>query len=303
MKIISVIMLMFLSLAEANAAVIHMFGKEKYGYELPKYEELSHSEDKRDERSMLVLADDENFPVSSVEQGSVFNKIFLDLYNLENIKIILRYNRGNYADSVIDFERGVLQNTDARFGVYYQDMPYSRNQYVYPAFFENKVYIITSAKTKLSLSGKAELKNYKGVYAANDKLPDYVVKEFASLGMEKAESWELAFEKLLTGNADYMAASYYPGLLAAYKLGIRDYITYSKNPVWKIAMFLRVTPKIMKTPVMAKIKAYLKSPRYKKVREEAFEELIQIYKKNTEGIVPPTFAGAGEEVPPVGMDK
>lgn len=304
MKIICA-MLLFCCVANAHASIIRMYGKEKYGFDQPKYEELSYTEDKRDEGRIFALADSENFPLSSIEQGSVFNKVFLDLFDLEGIKIILQYDRRNYADSVIDFERGVLRNIEARFGVYYQDMPYSRNEYVYPALFENKIYIITSAKMKISLNGKAELKNYKGVYVIKDKLPDYIFREFNSLGMQKVENWENAYEQLLTGRADYVAASYYPSLLEAYKLGIRDYITYSKNPVWKIAMFLRVTPKVMKKPVITKIKAYLKSPHYKKVRDDAFEELIQIYKKNTEGIVPPTFANTdnNKEGASADMDK
>lgn len=302
MKIIYAILL-FCCITNAHASAIRMYGKEKYGFDQPKYNELANTEDEKEAGRIFALADSENFPISSIEQGSVFNKVFSDLFELEGIKIILRYDNKNYADSLIDFERGVLRNIDARFGVYYQDMPYSRNEYVYPAFFENKIHIITSAKTKLSLNGKAELKNYKGVYVSSDKLPDYIFKEFNSLGMQKTESWEKAYEQLLTGNADYVAASYYPSLLSSYKLGIRDYVTYSKNPVWKTSMFLRVTPKVMKSRLVAKIKSYLKSPHYKKVRDEAFEELVEIYKRNTAGVVPPTFANTDKETSSADMNK
>ncbi len=290
MKIILFLLLAMFHNAAANADSVNitMYGKEKYGFNQPKYQNNYILLDKSDRFDLFALADSENFPISSLEQGSVFEKIFSKLDETEKIRIFLRYDK-KYTDAAIDFERGRINSVNARFGIYYKEMPYSQNEYVYPAFFENKVYIISSAKTKLTLNGKAELKNYKGVYVQKDKLPDYIYKEFKSLGMVKAESWLEAFELLLTDKVDYMAASYYPSVIEAYKIGLREYVTYSKNPVWKISMFFRVTPKLMKHSKMAKLKAFLKSQQYKKERDEALDELIEIYKENTRGIVPPKF--------------
>lgn len=295
MKIILLLLgaIFYNTAVQADSTNIIMYGKEKYGFDQPKYQNNYLLTEKNNRFDIFALADPENFPISSSEQGSIFEKIFSKLDN-EDIRVIFQYEK-KYEDAVVDFERGKIKNINARFGVYYKEMPYSKNEYVYPAFFENKIYILTAAKTKLTLNGKAELKNYKGAYVKNDKLPDYIYKEFASLGIISTESWLKAFELLLTDQIDYIAASYYPSIIETYKLGLREYVTYSKNPVWKISMFLRVSPNLMKQEKMVKFRAYLKSQQYKKLRDDAFNELVEIYKENTQGVVPPKFINTQSE--------
>lgn len=286
------LMLSFCGVA-ANSAEIKMYGKEIYGYNQPKYnEDYSSKEDERYIFRVLALANPDNFPFSSYEQGSVFSKIFSDMQEITNIRILIRYDTKRYAEKIKEFERGdVLKGDDvnARIGVYYEQYPYSKNSYIYPAFFENTIHLVMPAKNTLNLQGKNSLKNYKGVYAKTDRLPSHVLKDLAAFGVEEVESLPVAFEKLLTGKADYIAASYYPSLIESYKQGIRRYITFSKAPVWKAPMFFRVLPEIMDDERIKKLKSYLKSARYKKVKEEAFKELVNIYEENTRGIVPPTY--------------
>lgn len=279
----------FLSI-NAVADTIEMYGKEQFGYSQPRYKKLNEESRWRDEFQIRALAKADNFPFSSMEQGSVFNKIFEDLAEKKHIKIVLTYSPKNYEQLVTEFERGkVLENTNFHFGVYYEETPYSKNQLIYPSFFENQIYIITSARNKLSLKSKNELKNYKGIYVEKDNFSSFVLKDFASLGMDKVKDFPTAFEELLGGKVDYIAASYYPSQIELYKLGIRDYVTYSQSPVWKIPMFLRSTPGAANHPRLEELKAYFKTPRYKKICKEAFEELLEIYKENTKGIVPPTY--------------
>ena len=57
-------------------------------------------------------------------------------------------------------------------------------------------------------------------------------------------------------------------------------------------MFFRVLPDVMDDKSTEELRKYLKSARYKKVRDEAFKELVQIYEENTRGIVPPTYISA-----------
>lgn len=282
-----------LSIATANADVIKMYGKEKYGFEQPKYEDMGVYE--KNTLILTVLAKNDDFPLSSVEQGSVFNKIFLDLQKYHIANIIFVYPGSDYHEQVESFERGELIEINARFGVYFEEYPYSKNEYLYPAVFENKVYIITSARNKLTLNDKGELKNYKGLYIKKDNVSSYVLKEFIDLGMTETTTYSEAYQKLLTGEADYIAASYYPSLIALYKEGIRDYVVYSKAPVWKMSMFLRVKPNVKAHPKYEMLQKYLRSSQFKKTREDAFNEVIEIYKNTTSGIVPPTYIKSTEE--------
>lgn len=295
MKTVLIILAVCFFSLKANAAVMEMYGKEIYGFNQPKYNEDYSENSQRYIFMISALASHDNFPFSSYEQGSVFSKIFRDIQEVTNVKISIRYNKKRYEEKIKEFERGNVikgEDVNARFGVYYEEYPYSKNSFVYPAFFENTIHLIMPVNKKLSLQGKSSLKNYKGVYAKTDNLPVYVVKNLSALGAEEVKDLPEAFEKILTGKADYIAASYYPSLIESYKQGIRKYVLFSKMPVWKAPMFFRVLPEVMDDKRMEELKKYLKSSHYKKVRDDAFKELVQIYEENTRGIVPPTYINA-----------
>lgn len=270
-----------------QATVIKMIGKEEYGFNQPKY--VNKFIPTRDSFDIYCLAEDNNFPFSSKEQGSVFHRVFDDIFEKEKINIFFQYPK-DYQKSVENFERGIYPEVArALCDVYYEHLPYSKNEYVYPAFFENKIYVITSIQNKLDLTTKESLKKYKGIRSKTDRISSFITKEFANLNIKEMQDYSKAYEELLTGKADYMVASYYPSLIEAYKLGIRNYIVYSADSVWKMPMFLRAHPELKHHPRMKAMEKYLRSARYKKMREDAFEELIEIYKNNTLGIVPPTY--------------
>lgn len=294
MKIILAILMSFFCISDIEASNIKMYGKEKYGYEQPKYIEDYKEKDLRQVLRIVALAKPDNFPLSSIEQGSVFDKIFLDMEDAVSIQISLKYSKDNYKEYVENFEREnqvFLDDINARFAVPYEEYPYSKNSYIYPAFFENRIHLIMSVDNKLSFHGKETLKNYKGVYVKTDNFPKYILKDFNSLGIEECVDYDEALEKLLTGKIDYIAASYYTSIIETYKKGVRNFVVYSKEPVWKISLFLRGLPKLMQNKKLNDLKKYLKSERYKKVREDAFAELIKIYEKNTQGILPPKYIG------------
>lgn len=269
---------------------IWMKGKEVNGYNQPHYEKIS-GYDWKDRYIITSLADPDNFPWSSASQGSVFSKIFRDLAEKEHIIVDFYYPR-NYPNAVQKFEEGVVSSfsgVNTLFGVYYENIPYSQNVYIYPSFFENPVHVITSASSNPDINNKEDLKKFRGVYADTDKFSSFVLKDFSNFGIKKVKNFPEAYKQLLSDEADYIVGSYYSGIIEAYKLGIRDYVTFSKEAVWKMPMFFRAFPKIERYSRVEYLKRYLKSPRYKKIRDEALRELVEIYKENTKGVVPPTY--------------
>lgn len=301
MKLVASVILCLLLATNVNAYTMKMFGKDKYGFDIPKYidEDFDKIEILKDTRlAIIAIADDDNFPISSFEQGSIFNKIFDNLKEELGMKIAIQSLSKNFDEQVQYMERGGKiagpwdsfgYSINAILGAPYKERIYSRNKEIYPAFFVNNIHIITSSQTKLDLKERNDLKNYKGIYVKKDRIADNVLNDFANLGINEVESYAEAYKQLLTGDVDFIAASYYPSLLELYKTGIRDYVTYSKNPVWKMPLFIRARPEVFKNKHVEELSQYLKSSQYKKAVKEAFEELIEIYKKNTEGIVPPTY--------------
>ena len=279
-------LLSFTNIADVMAdGAINMFSSEMYGFSQPVYTE----EHKKVSLNINVIAKDDDFPLSSSKQGSIYNKIFNDLTRRHGILFSFKYYPQNYMQEVQIFERGEHKEATALFGVYYKDVPYSNNQYIYPAFFNNDIHVIFTSKNNIQVENKSDLKKYKGIHVAKDELPNNVNQELSILGVKEVKDFPEAYENLLTGKADYLIASYYKSLIEAYKLGVRNYIIYSLNPIWKIPMFIRVTPRMARHPQMETLRKYLKSSQYQKARDDAFEELIEIYRENTRGVIPPTY--------------
>ena len=300
MKLIASLVLGLFLATEANAFTIEMSGKDEYGFDIPKYIDKDLYEDNLRGKSLVIIsiADEDNFPVSSFEQGSIFNKIFEDLKDEYGIRIIIQSLQEGFKEQALYIERGGQiksqwdtsgHHINAIFGAPYKEHIYSRNKEIYPAFFVNNVHIITSPQTKLELNERNDLKKYKGIYIKKDRIADNILNDFSNLGINEVESYAEAYKQLLTGEVDFIAASYYPSLLELYKSGIRDYVTYSKNPVWKMPLFIRVRPEVLRNKHVEELSTYLRSSQYKKIVKEAFDELVEIYRRNTEGIVPPTY--------------
>jgi len=294
MKFFAVLIFSIIGVWTANATDIKMFGQDKYGYSQPKYEEPSWEEIKKMQgvKILEAIAVDKHFPFSSSEQGSIFTKIFEQTAEKAQVYILTYCDDNHYTDVVTEFERGHTESPNALFGVYYEEVPYSQNQFIYPAFFTNDVHVIFAKERKLDIKEKSNLKDYRGVHVTTDTISKTVKKEINSLGVKEVESFPQAFEELLTGKADYMVASYYPSLIELYKLGIRNYVAYSKTPIWKMPMFIKVDAKTRQDPRIKEFEKYLKSRSYKEKREKAFAELLEIYKRNTEGVVPPTYTNS-----------
>ena len=277
----------FMNTNSALSYSIIQKGVEKYGYNEPIYPEFFQLKDPGDKFEMYLIAPAENFPFSSQRQGSVFYKIFEDFFEKEHFSIIINYVK-DYNMFVSEFESGRTE-AEGLFGVYYDNVKYSKNKYLYPSFAENNIHIITPTGKNINATTKEELKNYKGAYTKEDYLPSFVLKDFAKLGMIEKNSFSEMFEALLTGEVDYIASSYYQSQIKLYKLGLRDYVKYSINPVWSAPIFLKLSPKTAAKSRLDYLKKYLKTNEYKQKRDAALMELLDIYKKNTEGVVPPTY--------------
>ncbi len=265
-------------------------------YKQPVYSSFLTKEHYSDQFVITLYADPDNFPLSSKNQGSVFYKILSDLFYDEHVGIWFYYaNKGNYEKEVNDYEKILGENEKTRLGIAgifavpYEHVKYSRNEFLYPSIFENNIHLITSKDKKINATTKEDLRQYKGVYAKEDKLGSQAEKDFKRLNIAPKNTFDEAFEALLTGQADFMVGSYYRCQIELYKRGLREYVNYSENAVWKISLFLKMLPIVLNHNRIKAIKKYLKTPEYKKKRDEALNEILEYYKENTKGVIPPTY--------------
>ncbi|MBQ8751221.1 MAG: hypothetical protein IJZ30_06275 [Alphaproteobacteria bacterium] len=304
MNIVKIFYIVFIScflLNIQNAFSYEIKQKKLNGieYKEPVYEDKIGLYTHKDQFTLWLYADEDNFPYSSDQQGSVFNKIFEDLFEKEHIAIkITRFEKEYYEgfdEGFKAFEVGKIKDKGI-FATHYENSKYGKNKYLYPAFAENEIYIITSLGKNINTPNKEGLKQYKGAYAKEDFLPSFVIKDLSKLGAVEKNNFSDAFEALLTGEIDYVAASNYKSQIFLYKLGLRNYVKYSVDAVWKAPLFIKLTPQRIQNSRLEYLKKYFKTEGYKQKRDEAFRELLKIYEENTKGIVPPTYVKNIEEV-------
>ena len=305
----------FLCIGTAKADIsqdIVMIRNNDKGFMEPSY--LSHERD-HDWTSILrfnSLAASDNFPISSKKQGSLFLSVMEEFFQKEHIYIHHNFYGEKYEKMVYEFEYKdakklnsviIFEPENSVFGVYYDNIKYSKNTFLYPSFWENPIYIITSRANTKELGSKDDLNKFKGIYIAKEGFSPFLAKDFQNHGAKEVKDYEEAYEQLLTGKADYIVGGYYSSMIEAYKLGIKDYILYSKEPVWKAAMFLRISPALAKNPHLKLIKKYFKSKDYKIKRDKALYELLEIYRESTQGVVPPTYIKVLPKEAPSEMQK
>ncbi len=271
---------------------------DKTSYNEPIFITKIKGDEYQDEYIIALYADPDNFPISSQKQGSVFYKAFSDLFYNEHVGFILNFGGNNYTQRVNEYEKILRESEKARikiagiFATPYEHVQYSRNRFLYPSLFENDIHLITLKDKKIDVELKEDLKKYKGVYAKQDKLGNQAEADFKRLNITAKQTFDEAFETLLTGQADFMVGSYYRCQIELYKKGLRKYVNYSKNPVWKISLFFKLAPALMEHVRIKEFTKYIKTKEYKKKRDDALNEVLEYYKEHTKGVVPPTYTNS-----------
>ncbi|MBR5599369.1 MAG: hypothetical protein IKW39_04935 [Alphaproteobacteria bacterium] len=290
-KILPVIVALFFGVkANAQTDFYEIVQKDlgEKGFYEPVYKQKLHYDIFDDQFNIELYAETDDFPFSSLTQGSVFYKIFSDLMEKEHIALWILCAKKDYNDLVSNFEHG-KNDIAGLFGQHFENIPYSVNKYFYPSFAENKIHLVTVKGKTLDITQKSDLKNYKGIYTKEDKLSSFVIKDFKKLGLKEADTFEEMYEELLTGRVDFAVASYYKGQIKLYQQGIRNHVNLSRTPVWTVPLFFRLKPEFMNHPRMVYLKKYIQSSEYKQKRDEVLEDMLATYRENTKGIVPPTY--------------
>lgn len=173
---------------------------------------------------------------------------------------------------------------------------FSGLELIYPASVSNPVHIITTGEGSDRIKSTADLQNLKGIVCTQEYFSDFVLRKIKGLNIEYVEQPYDAYEKLFTGEADYMIGSAYFNRIMSSRYGINRYLSYSKTPIFKIPMFIAIS---RLTPVWeeyAKVfrEEFSKPSFGNAVKSEILRMITEEEQKN-EGIVPPAFARHLEE--------
>ena len=214
-----------------------------------------------------------------------------------NYKIEYILNQ-NYTDAISSVRRGEV---DVLLGMYYATKQYSGLEYIYPAVLNNPVYIMMLPHNIAKVSKPEDLKNLRGVYIKAEYFSDYMLSNFKNYHMQAEETALKAYEKLFTGEADYIAGSYYYNYAEICRQGLRDYVSFSKAPLWNMPMFIGVSKASRQHVKVSKIlKKYAADNTFRQMISNTLKELVQKTERESQGVVPPMFVkktAADEKTP------
>ena len=168
---------------------------------------------------------------------------------------------------------------------------FSGLELIYPASVSNPVHIITTGDGSDKIKSTSDLQSLKGVICTQEYFSDFVLRKIKGLNIEYVDTPYTAYEKLMTGEVDYMIGSSYFNRIMSSRYGIGRYLSYSKNPIFKIPMFValsRVTP-VWEEYAKVFREEFSKPSFGIAVKNEILRMVTQEEEKN-EGIVPPAFA-------------
>lgn len=162
---------------------------------------------------------------------------------------------------------------------------------VYPAVVTNPIHLITLAEKQGQIKSYSDLEKLKGIACRSEYFSDFVTRKLKEINVNFVDTPYDAYEQLFKGEADYMMGGLYYNRIMASRLGIGRYLTYSKNPIYKIPVFLALSP------VMPKLSEYQKAIHEALLNPEfarnVKEEIVRIVEEEitaNDGIVPPSFA-------------
>jgi polar amino acid transport system substrate-binding protein len=148
---------------------------------------------------------------------------------------------GSWADAQAATRDG---KADMIFGIYFNDERATYLDYVQPAFVFDPVVAFVRKDKKFPFAGQDDLIGMKGVTNQGESYGndfDVFIKD--KLTVARADGIDDAFKELMSGNADYLIAGYYPGVAEAARAGLKDDIVALEPALLSAEMFVAFSKK------------------------------------------------------------
>ena len=221
---------------------------------------------------------------------SIFSQALNDVLKSNNIDTLYESSR-DYEQNIEKSRSGLY---DIVMGVYNETQNGPKNfehlEYIFPAILQNPVSLVMLNGKQSTISSYEDLKKLKGIYISQEYFSDYVLERFSDLNITSVDTIKDAYEKLFLGQVDYIVGSYYYQYVAAIQNGVKNYLSFSKKPIWHMPMFIGIS-KNSKNFNRLKIllsKQITNSNFTQKVKEE-LKNQVKIFEQKNIGLVPPGF--------------
>lgn len=218
---------------------------------------------------------------------SVFDEVMRDFSKNTGLKVKYVFD-GDYRNLIRKTEGGKI---DLVLGIYHETKMYEGFDIVFPSMINNPVSIITLPEKAGSITNLSQLKKLKGGISNKEYLTDYVNEQLDAYNLERFDSSNAMFEKLFTGQIDYVFASYFFGIVETSKLGLRDRLSFSKQVIWNMPLFFGISKMSeLRTLLGGKLAAYSEKPENKEKLEKYLKKMIYEIEESYRGVVPPAYS-------------
>ena len=229
-----------------------------------------------------VVANDYDLP----QMYTVYDQFIEDFAQKNHYVTSYIFNK-KYKDLVMDILRGEI---DLILGIYYDTEQYKGIEYVYPSILNNPMAAVMMPNRINEVHTMDDLKNLKGGMDSREHLADYVTKAMKNYNVVYVDNSEELYRKLFTGEIDYVFTSYYYGIVQTSRLGIRNQISFTKQSLWDMPLFLGISKtSMLRKSLYSTFTRMLKNDQYKKDLEKHLMETLQKIEQQNAGVVPPSF--------------
>lgn len=218
---------------------------------------------------------------------SVFEQMLSEIAESKHINVRFILDR-EYPMLVRNVRGG---NIDVILGVYHQTKMYDGIEYIFPSIINNPITVIMLPNRINEVKNINDLKKLKGAMSSNEILSDFVKEEIEKFKVQNFDDYNKMFEKLFKKEIDYIFASQYVGIIEASKLGIKNKISFSKQTIWNIPMFIGVSKMSDNRSLLINLftEASNKSNAQQKITDYLIKTINEIELQN-QGVVPPAYS-------------
>ena len=136
-----------------------------------------------------------------------------------------------------------------------------------------------------------DLKKLKGGISDKERLSDYVASELDYFQVERFPDYDRLFEKLFKGEIDYAFVSQYSGLIAVSRLGLRNKVSFAKQMIWNMPLFIgvgKMSPN--RKYLLPRLVKFCEDANNKQKLEQHLIKTINDIETKYLGAVPPNYA-------------
>lgn len=218
---------------------------------------------------------------------SVFKPI-IDNY-AKNVNFLVDYSVSLPYEVLVRNVRG--GKIDIIMGIYHDTQMYDGLDYIFPALLNNPIVVVMLPDRINEVSSISDLKKLKGAMSSHEHLSDFVTQQIQNFNIVKIDNSYDLYKKLYNKDIDYVLASEYNARVELAKLGLRNRLSFSKNPLWNIPLFLGVSKtSVYRNQIKNGLHKIANDPETRNIVKKNLADYIARVEKESIGVVPPDFS-------------